>query len=63
MALLTSTVLSYFVASNVAATSQEDVITVAYPYYAFVENPEDPWETVWEALDATDTVEYSDSYF
>lgn len=40
-----------------------DPITVTYPYYAFVENPDDPWETVWDALDSTDTIEYSDSYF
>ena len=37
--------------------------TVTYPYYAFVENPDEPWQTVWDALDATGTVEYSDQYF
>ena len=37
--------------------------TVTYPYYAFVENPDEPWQTVWDALDATDTIEYSDHYF
>ncbi|MBQ1387585.1 hypothetical protein IIY68_02250 [Candidatus Saccharibacteria bacterium] len=37
--------------------------TVTYPYYAFVENPDEPWQTVWDALDATGTVEYSDHYF
>ena len=40
-----------------------DPITATYPYYAFVENSDNPWETVWDALDATDTIEYSDSYF
>lgn len=36
---------------------------VTYPYYAFVENPDEPWQTVWDALDATNTIEYSDHYF
>ena len=40
-----------------------DSITATYPYYAFVENPDEPWGTVWDALDATDTIEYSDGYF
>ena len=40
-----------------------DSITVAYPYYAFVEDPDNPWKTVWDALDSTDTINYSDSYF
>ena len=38
-------------------------IKAIYPYYAFIENPDDPWETVWDALDSTDTIDYSDSYF
>ncbi|MDO5481357.1 MAG: hypothetical protein Q4F60_03375, partial [Candidatus Saccharibacteria bacterium] len=37
--------------------------TVTYPYYGFVEDPENPWETVWDALDETGTVEYSDEFF
>ena len=37
--------------------------TVTYPYYAFVENPEEPWSSVWDALDSTGTVEYSDEFF
>lgn len=65
--LLFSTILTCSNMPNAIALGQDDTltdsITVTYPYYAFVENPEDPWETVWEALDATDTVEYSDSYF
>ena len=40
-----------------------DSTTATYPYYAFVEDPEDPWKTVWAALDSTDTIKYSDSYF
>ena len=40
-----------------------DTIKAIYPYYAFIENPDDPWETVWDALDSTDTIDYSDSYF
>lgn len=37
--------------------------TVTYPYYGFVEDPEHPWDTVWDALDSTDTIEYSDEFF
>lgn len=44
------------------ATSS-NVITATYPYYAFIENPDAPWETVWDALDATSTIDYSDNYF
>ena len=40
-----------------------DSIIATYPYYAFVENPDEPWQTVWDALDSTDTINYSDSYF
>ena len=37
--------------------------TVTYPYYAFIENPEEPWSSVWDALDSTDTIGYSDEFF
>lgn len=37
--------------------------TVTYPYYAFIEDPEQPWSSVWDALDSTDTIEYSDEFF
>lgn len=47
---------------NVRAEESE-TITVTYPYYAFVEDPENPWESVYDALDTTDTIEYSDSFF
>lgn len=40
-----------------------DTITVTYPYYAFEEDPDSPWGSVWDALDATGTVEYSDEFF
>ena len=57
-----------YVSQDSRATSDDyetdyDSITATYPYYAFVENPDEPWETVWDALDATDTIEYSDGYF
>ena len=51
------------VESEFGLTIPADPITATYPYYAFVENPDDPWETVWDALDSTDTINYSDSYF
>jgi len=47
---------------NVRAEESE-TITATYPYYAFVEDPENPWESVYDALDTTDTIEYSDSFF
>ena len=46
-----------------ATFASNNTVTATYPYYAFVEDPSNPWETVWDALDATDTIEYSDSYF
>lgn len=45
-----------------SATTVEN-ITATYPYYAFIEDSENPWESVYDALDATDTIEYSDEYF
>ena len=42
---------------------ENETITGEYPYYAFVEDPENPWGSVWEPLDATDSYEYSDDYF
>ena len=44
-------------------SGSSDTITVTYPYYAFVEDPDNPWKTVWDALDSTDTINYNDSYF
>ena len=38
-------------------------ITVEYPYYGFVEDPEDPWTSVFDALDETGEIEYSDEFF
>ena len=46
-----------------SATSIPDEITVTYPYYGFVEDPNNPWETVFDALDETGTISYSDTYF
>ena len=46
-----------------SATSIPDEITVTYPYYGFVEDPDHPWATVFDALDETGTINYSDEYF
>lgn len=46
-----------------SATSIPDEVTVTYPYYGFIEDPNNPWETVFDALDETDTINYSDTYF
>ena len=48
---------------NYSSVASSDSITVTYPYYAFVEDPDNPWSTVWDALDSTDTINYSDGYF
>ncbi len=48
---------------NNALATTEDEITVTYPYYGFVEDPENPWQTVFDALDETGTVSYSDAFF
>ena len=54
------TVLPVCNVCNVVATG---TITATYPYYGFVEDAENPWETVYDALDETGTIEYSDDYF
>lgn len=46
-----------------SATSIPDEITVTYPYYGFVEDLNHPWQTVFDALDETGTINYSDEYF
>ena len=43
--------------------STDNTTTITYPYYGFVENPEKPWASVYDALDETDTIEYSDDFF
>lgn len=68
VALLTFGFLLSNFTSMVSAISLDDnasseSITATYPYYAFVEDPNNPWGTVWDALDSTDTINYSDSYF
>lgn len=48
---------------SVSVALENEIITGEYPYYAFVEDAENPWGSVWEPLDATDSYEYSDDYF
>lgn len=59
--LITVSASSPFVSSAFANSPNE--ITVTYPYYGFVEDPKHPWATVYDALDETDTINYSDDYF
>lgn len=40
-----------------------DKYTVTYPYYGFIEDSDNPWETVYDALDETGTVEFNDDFF
>lgn len=56
-------ITSGLVSSSARATSIIDEITVTYPYYGFVEDPENPWNTVFDALDETGEVQYSDTFF
>ena len=46
-----------------AFATSSDEITATYPYYAFIEDENNPWESVYDALDATGTIDYSDTYF
>ena len=50
------------VSGCVSAASAEE-ITVTYPYYGFVEDPEKPWGSVYDALDETGEIQYSDAFF
>ncbi len=61
LAVATLTLLSP--ATSVFASSNYQTTTVTYPYYGFVEDPENPWSSVWDALDSTGTIEYSDDFF
>ena len=40
-----------------ALASEPEKITVTYPYYAFVEDPDHPWSSVYDALDATGEIQ------
>ncbi len=50
-------------ASPTWALMKNETITGEYPFYAFVEDEENPWGSVWEPLDATGEYKYSDDYF
>lgn len=50
-------------APSVFASSNYQTTTITYPYYGFVEDSENPWNSVWDALDSTSTIEYSDDFF
>ena len=62
-ALLTASILILPGQNTFATEGQSETTTITYPYYAFIEDPDNPWGSVWDALDATGTVEYSDSFF
>lgn len=49
--------------TSCAQATNMNEITVTYPYYGFVENPESPWSSVYDALDETGEVQYSDAFF
>ena len=64
--IITSICLAIIASQSItpsAFASSFNTTTLTYPYYAFVEDPEHPWSSVWDALDATDTIEYSDEFF
>lgn len=52
---------SLFTTAATHATTNE--ITITYPYYGFVENPNHPWTSVYDALNETGEINYSDDYF
>ncbi|MBQ9017915.1 hypothetical protein IJ118_02545 [Candidatus Saccharibacteria bacterium] len=55
-------ILNGLVVDHARATSVDE-ITITYPYYGFVEDPEKPWGSVYDALDETGEVQYSDAFF
>jgi hypothetical protein len=63
ISLVAATLTLLLPAASVFASSNYQTTTVTYPYYGFVENPENPWSSVWDALDSTGTIEYSDDFF
>lgn len=60
--LMIATLMIAFITTPTLATDYQTT-TVTYPYYAFVEDPENPWQTEYDALDSIGTVEYSDEFF
>ena len=67
LSLLHTSIISIARATNGDSGSHtgafKNTTTVTYPYYGFVEDPEHPWQTAYDALDETGTVEYSDEFF
>ena len=64
--LLVGLIATAFLAATLAvpvSATKYNTTTVTYPYYGFVEDPENPWGTVYDALDETGEVEYSDEFF
>ena len=57
---LSGIIVTGFSGSLASATSN---ITVEYPYYGFIEDEENLWTSVYDALDETDTIEYNDDFF
>ena len=57
------TAMVCLVSSSDAAFAETGTSTITYPYYGFIEDPDDPWGSVYDALDETGTVEYSDDFF
>ena len=49
--------------TNIAKATDPSEITATYPYYAFIEDENNPWKSVFDALDTTGTINYSDTYF
>ena len=52
-----------FAVSSDVTIHDDGTIKGLYPYYAFEEDPENPWESVYDALDATGTYYYNDNLF
>ena len=40
--------IASFLFSAASFARGEQSITATYPYYAFIEDPDNPWETVWD---------------
>ena len=58
-----SIIIGIFVTATIFMPVSAISSQVVYPYYGFIEDPDNPWETDYDAQDETGTAEYSDDYF
>lgn len=57
-----SIIIGIFVTATIFMPVSAISSQVVYPYYGFIEDPDNPWETDYDAQDETGTAEYSEYY-